>query len=102
CEAFRKNPHGKIGGNPEKKNGKMIKVLEPLLIEEWSKIKGQGNTGIIYWCEVELRNIKITYERIAKVVASLAKGSGQQGKEIWMNLTGGNNVINSALQMTAS
>lgn len=102
CESYRKNPYGKIGGNLEKKPNDMKKILEHLLIEEWSKIKGQGNTGIIYWCEVELRDIKITYERIAKVVASLAKGSGQQGKEIWMNLTGGNNVINSALQMTAS
>jgi len=104
CEKYIKNPYGKIGGNLEKRTDTMKKVLEPLVIEEWSKIKPPQieNTGIIYWCEVELRDIKTTYERIAKVVASLAKGSGQQGKEIWMNLTGGNNVINSALQLAAS
>ncbi|KAF3890570.1 MULTISPECIES: hypothetical protein [Nostocales] len=103
CKPYIKNPYGKIGGNPEKRTDTMKKILEPLLIQEWSKIKSsQNNTGIIYWCEVELSDIKTTYERIAKVVASLAKGGGKQGKEIWMNLTGGNNVINSALQMVAS
>jgi hypothetical protein len=104
CEEYIKNPYGKIGGNYEKRTDAMKKVLEPLLIQEWSKIKAPqiGNTGIIYWCEVELRDIKTTYERIAKVIASLAKGNGQQGKEIWINLTGGNNVINSALQIAAS
>lgn len=104
CELYIQNFYGQIRGNFEKRTNTMKEVLKPLLIQEWSRIKAPqiGNTGIIYWCEVELRDIKTTYERIAKVVASLAKGSGQQGKEIWTNLTGGNNVINLALQMAAS
>jgi hypothetical protein len=100
CE-YRNNEPGHAAGNLIK-NKKMQPVIEDILKKEWSKIKAQGNTGIIYWVEVDRRDIKNTYERIAKVVASLAKGSGGQGKELWMNLTGGNNVINFALQMAAS
>jgi|GEM_PF-800765 len=114
CEHYIKNPYGQVSGNPEKHTGNMKQVLEPLLKEEWSKfidkeeekesskVKPQKKTGTIYWVEVDRRDIKTTYERIAKVVASLAEGSGGQGKELWMNLTGGNNVINFALQMAAS
>ncbi|QLE58527.1 hypothetical protein [Nostoc sp. TCL26-01] len=103
CEEYINNPCGQRVGKHETQ-ANMKKILEPLLMQEWSKIKAPqiGNNGIVYWCEVELRNIKTTYERIAKVLASLAKGSGSQGKEIWVNLTGGNNVINLALQMAAS
>lgn len=36
-----------------------------------------------------------------QVVAALASVGGQ-GKEMWINLTGGNNVINFALQLAAT
>lgn len=55
----------------------------------------------IYWCEYE-RNFPVeTFERVVKVMRA-AKLPGKIGKEIWVNLTGGSNIINGALQMAAS
>lgn len=86
------------------------KILESLPSkdgEEREKEAGARDKCTIFWCEVERRGSEETlkektFKRVAQVVASLAKGTGAQGKEIWMNLTGGNNVINFALQLTAS
>jgi|JI8StandDraft_1071087.scaffolds.fasta_scaffold45450_3 CRISPR-associated protein NE0113 (Cas_NE0113) len=105
AEKYVKNRLGQIDTKLEKPEP-MKKLLESLLKEEWSKISGR-KTGCIFWCEVERRGSKEilkeqTFKRVAQVVASLAKGTGAQGKEIWMNLTGGNNVINFALQLAAS
>jgi len=101
ADKYIKNRLGHID-TKEEKSEPMKKVLEPLLKEEWSKISGGRTTGCIFWCEVERRNFEETYKRIAQVVASLSQGSGKRGKEIWMNLTGGNNVINFALELAAN
>ncbi|MEW6492924.1 MAG: hypothetical protein AB1589_10515 [Cyanobacteriota bacterium] len=106
ADKYIKNRLGHIDAK-EEKSEPIKKVLEPLLKEEWSKICGGRTTGCIFWCEVERRGSEEilkeqTFKRVAQVVSSLAKGTGAQGKEIWMNLTGGNNVINFALQLTAS
>ena len=54
----------------------------------------------MFWCEVDRRDIRVTYERVARVVAALA-GVGGQRKEMWVNLTGSNNVMNFALELAA-
>jgi hypothetical protein len=38
---------------------------------------------------------------VVRVVSALA-GVGGQGKEMWVNLTGGNNMINFALELAAT
>jgi hypothetical protein len=78
----------------------MKEVLRTLLCREWPAISGEREKGTIFWCEVDRRNIRVTYERVVRVVAALA-GVGGQGKEMWVNLTGGNNVINFALELAA-
>ncbi len=86
------------------------KIIESLPKKDGDKKKkdsGARDNFTIFWCEVERRGSEETlkeqtFKRVAQVVASLANGSGAQGKEIWMNLTGGNNVINFALQLAAS
>lgn len=94
------NPLGRIAEEPRKPRGLMKEVLRTLLRHEWPAISGGRRTGTIFWCEVDRRDIRTTYERVVQVVAALA-GVGGQGKEIWINLTGGNNVINAALELTA-
>ena len=79
----------------------MKEVLRTLLCREWPAINGGREQGTIFWCEVDRRNIRVTYERVVRVVAALA-GVGGQGKEMWVNLTGGNNVINFALELAAT
>lgn len=95
------NPPGRIAEGPVQKNGKMKDVLRSLLQREWPAISGGRREGTIFWCEVDRRDIRTTYERIIRVVAALA-GVGRQGKEMWVNLTGGNNVINFALELAAT
>jgi hypothetical protein len=95
------NPPGKITTGPQKSGGPMKQVLRDLLCREWPAISGGRKKGTIFWCEVDRRNIRVTYERVVRVVAALA-GVGSQGKEMWVNLTGGNNVINFALELAAT
>lgn len=100
CLPYADNPKGQIAQQPEKPKGPMKETLRPLLTREWPAISGGRQAGVVFWCEVDRRDIRTTYERVARVVAALA-GTGGQGKEMWINLTGGNNVINSALQIAA-
>lgn len=97
---YVKNPPSRIAGSPVEKGGPMKEVLRRLLCCEWPAISGGRREGTIFWCEVDRRNFRVTYERVVRVVAALA-GVGGQGKEIWANLTGGTNVINAAIQLAA-
>ncbi|MGQ9768905.1 MAG: hypothetical protein ACUVSS_16700, partial [Anaerolineae bacterium] len=94
------NPPGRIAEGPLREGGPMKEVLHKLLRREWPAISGGRPTGTVFWCEVDRRDIRTTYERVVRVVAALA-GAGGQGKEMWINLTGGNNVINAALDLAA-
>lgn len=64
-------------------------------------IFGKRSTIDIFWCCIDRRDVQMTYERIIQTVASLATVGGQ-GKEIWINLTGGTNPVNFALQLAAT
>ncbi len=94
------NPPGKIATNPQQSGKPMKEVLRELLHREWPAISGGRKKGTIFWCKVDRRDIRATYERVIHVVAALASVGGQ-GKEMWANLTGGNNVINLALELAA-
>jgi hypothetical protein len=98
---FVENPYGRIASGPEQPRGPMKEVLRRLLRREWPGISGGRPHGTIFWCEVDRRDIRTTYERVVQVVAALA-GVGGKGKEMWVNLTGGNNVINFALELAAT
>lgn len=99
--AYVENQPGQIADKPEKSRAPMKEVLRSVLKKEWQKISGGRQIGAVFWCEVDRRNISLTYERIVQVIAALA-GVGGQGKEMWVNLTGGNNVTNFALQLAAT
>jgi hypothetical protein len=55
----------------------------------------------LYWCDVMRDDPVTTFERVMAVLLA-TKPPGRMGKEIWINLTGGNNIINSALNLSAS
>jgi len=55
----------------------------------------------IYWCEIERNRPTLTFERVARTLAA-TKAVGGLGKEVWINYTGGTNIINSALQLSVS
>ena len=95
------NPPGRVSTAPLQRGGPMKAVLRDLLRREWPAIAGGRTEGTVFWCEVDRRDIRTTYERVARVVAALA-GVGGQGKETWINLTGGNNVMNFAMELAAT
>lgn len=102
---YVENRSGTVAKRPHTPlNFPMQKQLKELLKKDWSNIRGkqhQRENGHIYWCEVDLRNTELTYDRVIKVVAAL-DNPGRRGKEVWSNLTGGNNVINFALQLAVT
>jgi len=98
---FVDNPPGRVTKHQLQIGGEMKTILPCLLKAVWPEVSGGRNKGSIFWCEIDRRNILTTYERIVQVVASLA-GVGRQGKEVWANLTGGNNVTNFALELAAT
>ncbi|MEG4943252.1 hypothetical protein [Microcoleus sp. F4-D5] len=102
---YVENPSGRVPRNPKQDLYLPMQTkLKELLKKDWSNIRGKEHKrkeGDIFWCEVDLRNTELTYDRIIKVVATL-DNPGKRGKEVWINLTGGNNVINFALQLAAT
>jgi hypothetical protein len=101
CFRYIENPPGRVTVNPEGAEEPMKGALQRLLKKEWSAVSGGRQAGTVFWCKVDRRDIVRTYERIIQVVTALS-GVGSQGKEMWVNLTGGNNVINFALEMAAT
>ncbi len=82
--------------------GDVMKKLLPALLKSHCEIIFGGRQSIsLYWCEIDRRNIQLTYQRVVQIITALSSVGGQ-GKEIWANLTGGNNVINFALQLAAT
>lgn len=98
---YVENPPGRIVEQPKQEGKPMKEVLRRLLAKEWSSVAGGRKYGDVFWCQVDRRTIQSTYGRIIQVVAALTNVGGQ-GHEIWINLTGGNNVINFALELAAT
>ncbi|MCZ7571787.1 MAG: DUF6293 family protein [Ardenticatenaceae bacterium] len=90
------NHRGRISAGEIKSKAPMKESLIPFLEKTWPEIAGGRREGTIFWCEVDRRDIQKTFNRIARVIVALSR------KEQWVNLTGGNNVTNFALQLASS
>ncbi len=114
CDAYEMNRAGQSSG-PEYSGGfhralksNLRAEIRPLARKETG---GDGNpTGRLkpvelYWCIYEDDDPVGTFERAARVMRALRTAAGEPGRvghEFWVNLTGGRNIINSALQLAAS
>lgn len=98
---YVENPPGRIAAGPKRSKVPVKSALCELLSKIWPAIAGERTTAAIFWCEVDRRDIRNVFERVAQVIAALSSVGGQ-GKEIWVNLTGGNNVTNAALELAAN
>jgi len=59
----------------------------------------------LYWCIYEDNDPVGTFERAAAVMRAVHVAHGEPGRvghEFWVNLTGGRNIVNGALQLAAS
>lgn len=100
ARGYTKNIAGSTRGAAVTESQPMKQVLSGLLAEilpDFTKRKAVD----IFWCEIDRRDIQDVYTKVVQVVSALS-GVGGQGKEMWANLTGGNNVTNLALQLAAN
>lgn len=114
CDAYLDNRAGSTDGR-DCSNERFHYRLETILKEELRPLarreksrhdQGYERTGTmkpleLYWCAYDRTEPVQTFERVAQVMRA-AKSPGKVGKEIWVNLTGGSNIINGALQLAAS
>ena len=98
---YVENAPGKITKGSRQARAPLKSVLEKLLPSIWAPLADGHDYGEVFWCEVDRRDIRTTFDRVARVVIALAE-VGKQGKEMWANLTGGNNVVNFALELAAT
>ena len=73
----------------------MKSLLPKLLQKEWLPFD-QSLGRDLYWVEISHTDFSLTFERIIQTYLAFS-APGKQGKEIWINLTGGLNIINLAL-----
>jgi len=93
------NEPGNINGL-EKNGQRMPNLLRRDLPKELAKSTERTEVSL-YWCDAVRDDPVTTFERVMAVLLA-AKPPGYVGKEVWINLTGGNNIINAALNLSAS
>ncbi len=105
CEPYQDNRAGSDRDGRRKGENQTVKnALYTILRKElkaWGLMMPDKTTLDIYWCEHERQRPLETFERVYTVLQA-AKAMGEVGKECWINLTGGSNVINGALQLATS
>ncbi len=79
----------------------MREVLGKLLPDVLRGLSGGRERVALYWCDYDRNRPTQTFERVARVLLA-AKPLGELGKEVWVNLTGGANVLNSAFELAAA
>ena len=94
------NRYGSVGDGTQR-SGTVADVLRRTLAEVLPPLAPGRGEMPVYWCEVDRGDFEGTFRRMARVVATL-RGAGKQGKEMWANLTGGTNVMNTALLLAAT
>ena len=105
CEPYQDNRAG--SDRDGRKKGENLTVKTALYrvlgkeLKGWGMIMPDKTTLDVYWCEHERQRPLETFERTYTVLQA-AKAMGEVGKECWINLTGGSNVINGALQLATS
>lgn len=100
CEEYILNRPGHMNGQTQP--GEPVpNAVRKLLSRELQLISGGRKSIKLYYCDIARDRPTFTFERVATVLTA-AKPPGRIGKEIWINLTGGSNIINAALQLAAT
>ena len=64
------------------------------------KTKTDRTSIELFWIEVDFYDMTDCFTKVIRVITLLSdKAKGGKGKEMWVNLTGGSNVINLSLQL---
>jgi hypothetical protein len=100
CFEYVANVIGQKQGRAAK-DEPMPQALKNLMTDELRLLAGGRGEIDVYWCDFNRNDATETFERVSRVMAA-AKPRGELGKEVWINLTGGTNVLNLSLQLAAS
>ncbi len=100
CYEYRDNPAGRATSVPLHTGEPLRQALRRHLPKVWKPLKKETTKAQLFWCEVDPGNLQKAFERAAAVLQA-ARAPGGLGKEVWINLTGGSNVVNLALQLAA-
>ncbi len=79
----------------------MRDVLYDVLGKDLPALSGGRARVALYWCDYDRNRPTQTFERVARTFLA-AKPPGKLGKEVWVNLTGGTNVLNSAFELASA
>lgn len=115
CDPYKLNNPGELKGTDYPAGGfrrnflpRLRDELRPLARPK-TDINGAPIGGLkpleLYWCIYEDNDPVGTFERAAAVMRATRAAHGEPGRvghEFWVNLTGGRNIINGALQLAAS
>jgi hypothetical protein len=101
CADYIENTAGQARGRIVQRNEAMARVLRRVLPPDLKRAAGSRDQVALYWCEIDRADLRVTFKRMARVMYA-TKPAGEVGKEIWINLTGGSNIVNLALQLAAS
>lgn len=112
CDDYILNTAGRSSGVPYAGSGfhralksRLSEEVRPLARRELDaagRPSGDLKPLELFWCIYEREAPVGTFERAALVMRAASGGPGRVGKEFWVNLTGGSNIINGALQLAAS
>ena len=98
---YKKNQPGKVGGKDCPGDNMQSIIEKTLKGKVCREIFGNRDKVPVFWCHINRYDVAETYDRIVQTIASLSS-VGRQGKEVWINLTGGTNPVNFALQLAAT
>jgi hypothetical protein len=100
CYPYTENQLGFTAG-AARTEGAIPELLRRLMRPELGVLAGRRPSVAVFWCDIDLRRLDLNFARIVQVMRA-AKPRGDLGKEVWVNLTGGGNLLNFALQLAGS
>jgi hypothetical protein len=92
------NTYMKTDGKLQKGNFNSIKVVVEFIEKEIKDVMPQK--AKVYLCLVDTEDYQDCFEKVAKVLLKFSPPD-KVGKNIWANLTGGTNILNSAIMQAA-
>jgi hypothetical protein len=94
AEACIFNDYGKCGSRKSYKDENVFEIALDFIQAEIAPIMTKPT---IYWCEAFADNYEKSFRSVAEAVVLELSKPEAKGKNLWVNLTGGTNVMNAAL-----
>ncbi|MGH9824603.1 MAG: hypothetical protein ACREDR_15300 [Blastocatellia bacterium] len=91
------NRYGKVPG-PEKRDENAVSIVLDFIRKE---IAGTDYKPKVHWCEAFANDYKKSFRSAAEAMVLYLSKPERTGKNVWINITGGTNIMNVALMQVA-